>query len=324
MLECKFNYLNARGALDRLQWWTSQQQLRLRRGVGGRPRSLTTFESYVLFKCIARRSDVDLAAATFIVSARTADKVFVTMLKAVTVIMSTHQPWPSLEAAWLATPSQTRAELGLSDECAVFIADAVERQTERPSAPDMQSCLYSDYKHFTSLKQLGVALGNGLLMLTRGYPGSISDNRLVGHCQLGPLLKNGGQRPVALLFDKGFTQFHHVEAYGVPVLTPRQKRTHQNNFDDVGPINRSVAKHRAPIEALFGICRNYRGFDKRICLKAVDLADLLGEFVRCEINMSTTPHGWQLTAEELQLKDFIICRTLRKMLQKKMAVPQAV
>jgi hypothetical protein len=53
-LKAKFAYLNARGALDHLQYWVNGATQCKRRSTQGRKRILTSFESYVLYRARLR------------------------------------------------------------------------------------------------------------------------------------------------------------------------------------------------------------------------------------------------------------------------------
>jgi len=238
------------------------------------------------------------AAVLFGVRETTARRTFITMLNAVVFIMGNHKPWPTSTAAFLATPDKSRSDLGLEPSTAVFLADAVEREIERPRAPDLQYATFSDYKQTTTLKFNAVAAGNGYMCeYSRGYPGRLRDNRIILGSGVGERLAGDKSRPVALLYDKGFTQFQHVEKHKVLVLTPRGKRRNQFDFTADGAHNKNVSVYRAPIETLFAHCRNYEAFDGTIRLSGIDLAELVAEAVRCEVNLTVCPHGWQLTTD---------------------------
>lgn len=131
------------------------------------------------------------------------------------------------------------------EDSAVFLGDATEREMESPRQPDIHCLVYSEYKSTTTLKHNGVACGNGYLCeLTRGYPGSTSDNKIHEVNPIGQRLAGDGSCCVVYLYDKGFTQIFSVEKYGVLVLTPRAKERYQLYFDDEAEQNKSVAKNR--------------------------------------------------------------------------------
>jgi hypothetical protein len=308
LLTLKYEYLNAKGALDRLNWWRPDylQKPQNPRNAG-RSRTLSNFESYVFYRCVLRSGDLARLAVNFGISRSTAQRTYLTLLNAVVFIMSSHQPWPTAKAAWLATPSKTRVELMLDDGAAVFMADAVERQIEKPSDPGLQSATYSDYKGCTTLKAVAVASLNGYMCeFSRGYPGSYRDNRIMEHSKVGMRIASGDDvRKSVLLFDKGFTQLHVVEQYSVLVLTPNGKRHEQFNFTKEASHNKSVANNRAGIEKLFGHCRTYHAFDNIIRLTEVDTAELISEAVRCETNLYAVPHDWTLTADTQSLMEKI-------------------
>jgi hypothetical protein len=169
---------------------------------------------------------------------------------------------------------------------------------ENPRQPDIHGLVYSEYKSTTTLKHNGVAAGNGYLCeLTRGYPGSTSDNKIHEVNPIGRRLAGDRTLPVVYLYDKGFTQLFNVEKYGVLVMTPRAKERFQLYFDDDAEQNKSVAKNRVNIEVIFGNCRTYAAFSRRIDLAAIDIADLEAEAVRCEVNMWPPMHEWTLTGD---------------------------
>lgn len=240
----------------------------------------------------------------FGVSTTTARRVYITMLKASTFILTHHLGWPSLEAARRATPVSTRAELFLGQDTVVFLGDATEREMESPRQPDIHCLVYSEYKSTTTLKHNGVAVGNGFLCeLTRGYPGSTSDNKIHEVNPIGLRLAGDRSLPVVYLYDKGFTQLFNVEKYGVLVMTPRAKEKFQLYFDDDAEQNKSVAKNRVNIEVIFGNCRTYAAFSRRIDLAAIDIADLEADAVRCEVNMWPPMHDWTLTGDVTSVEE---------------------
>jgi hypothetical protein len=302
LLELKFAYLNALGALDRMRWWRSQahdqEPARARR------HKLSTFESYLLYRCTLREGPSPALEIMFGVHRTTARRTYITMLKACTFIMTHHFVWPSLDAARRATPSSTRTELLIAEDAAVFLGDATEREMESPRQPDVHCLVYSEYKSTTTLKHNGVAAGNGYLCeITRGYPGSTSDNKIHEVNDIGRRLAGDKSCSVVYLYDKGFTQLFNIEKYGVLVLTPRAKERFQLFFDDEAEQNKSVARNRVNIEIIFGNCRTYNAFSRMIDLDAIDIADLEADAVRCEVNMWPPMHEWTLTGEVTPLED---------------------
>ena len=219
------------------------------------------------------------------------------MLKAVSYILRHHQPWPSSTAARFATPSSTKGDLHLRSNTAVFIGDAVERKMESPASPDLQALVFSEYKGDATMKHNGVVLGNAYACeISRGYPGSTSDNRLHEVDEIGARIAGDGAFPSVYLYDKGLTHHNHIEKHGPLVMTPLFKEKGQMNFDHQDQINKKVARHRVIVEVVFGNCRLYNAFDKRIDLQRVDLSELEAQVVRCEVNMTCPPTGKDLTA----------------------------
>ena len=140
------------------------------------------------------------------------------MLKAFDVILSAHQPWPTLEQARRATLTATRAALGLKSDVAVFLGDATERALQNPSSPTPHCLVYSEYKGRTTIKHNAVAAGNGYLCeISRAYPGSASDNAIHEIDGIGERLAGDKSLPRAYVYDKGLTQFCSVERCGTLV-----------------------------------------------------------------------------------------------------------
>lgn len=301
LLVKKFEYLNATGALDRLAWWRSQKvAAESDKGATskqGRDRALSTFDAYVLYKLQLKEGHSATLELMFGISEATARRNYITLLKACTTIMSHHLERPPLEAVCQAVPVAMRAELGLVEDTALYISDATERQTLSPRNPFLHGILYSQYKSRTTLKYNGVCLGNGFLVeFTKGYGGSTSDNKIMEVDGVGERLAMDYSYPLAILYDKGFTQFHHLERHGFMVLTPRAKEVNQLYYDHQADYNKQVARNRVFIEVAYGNCRSFDAFSKIINLDAIDIADLEAEAVRCEINLWPVMHSWTLTA----------------------------
>lgn len=308
LVQCFFYYLNAKGALDRVLWWREDNVgNERRRSNAGRPRTLSTFESFVFFLCVIR---YDLSASIsplFEVDENTGQRTYVTMLNAVAFILTAHQPWPRLEQVRRATPLQGRSTLEADSSAAIFLGDCVERRMVHPTSPEMQFLTWSDYKQCHTGKQLAIADGNGFMCeLTPMYGGRTRDNEIIAHSSVGERLAGGPERlllgddelvPAVLLYDKGYTQVTSVQKHGVYVLQPRSKRRGQLNFDEDAPVNKKVAKFRAPIEKLFANAANYSAFTRKISIGQVDLADLAAQVVRCLCNLTPPPQDWELTGD---------------------------
>ena len=299
-----FDYINARGALDELTWWRSQSAEKQEKGKGdgGRQRELSSFESFVLFLCKlhAGSTTVDLCT-NFGVSEVTVQRTFITMLKAVHAILSAHFKYPSLENARRATPTQTRIDLQLDEKVAVFIGDATERAVENPHNTDFHCLVYSQYKSRTTLKHNVVITGNGYMCeISRGYPGSTSDNALHEHDDIAARMAATGAcgaYNIVYLYDKGLTQFLPLEQSGIRVITPWFKESEQTYFDEQSAHNQGVAKTRTLIEINMGNCRTYAAFDELTRLSSIDLSDLIADTVRCLVNFWAPQHAWDLTAD---------------------------
>lgn len=180
ILEATFEYINANGALDDMNWWQGPSATKRQRGKGGRPRAVSTFEAYVLFLCLFRNGVSNMC--TYVqwwgISEQVIRRIYVTMLHAVTTIMGRHQAWPTYEAMKRAVPRKTKVDISATSAAVVMVGDATERRVARPSCPS-GFVFYSDYKQYTSLKYNGVCAGNTYLCeITRGYSGCTSDNNL--------------------------------------------------------------------------------------------------------------------------------------------------
>ena len=308
VLRALYDYINARGALDHVLWYREDNPNQARRtSAAGRPRLLSTFEAFVFFLCVLRRETVRAMCAFFEVEDNTGQRTYVTMLNAVTFILSTHQPWPLLEDVARFTPLEARAHLQFDDATAVFLADCVERPVMHPALPELQFLLWSDYKHHHTFKHLAVAACNGYICeLTPAYPGRIRDNEIIAHSAVGERLAGKPERkhlpgydpddppsiPVALLFDKGYTQVTSVQEHGPFVYTPRTKRRGQLNFEAEANISKKVAKFRAPVEVLFANAATYAAFKRSSDVGSADLADLAAQAIRCLCNLTPPAMDW--------------------------------
>jgi hypothetical protein len=300
VLTLLFEYVNARGALDNVHYWHSQHEGSQRDELGGRDdRALTTFESFVLFMCVFHSGGkLVVFEELFAVSASTVRRTYITMLKALDAIFSAHQPWPTLEQARRATPTITRASLAIKEDVAVFLGDATERALQNPAHPVLHGLVYSEYKSRTTIKFNAVAAGNGYICeMSPGYPGSVSDNSIHEVEDVGARIAGDKSMGVVLVYDKGFTQLHHVEKHGVRVITPKTKEQGQFFFANDAEETRNVAKSRVLIEVLFRNCRTYEAFDREAALCSLDLADTEARVVRCLVNMWPRMQAWDLTGE---------------------------
>jgi hypothetical protein len=156
-LKAKFDYLNCRGVLDRLQHWTSGETQVKRRSAAGRKRILTSFQSYTLFKGQFRNgsSSMVFLADSLGISVSTAGRIYQTYLRVVAYIMGKHQPWPTAEAMRLNVDVQTRNELGVEDDVIVMYGDATERPISRPSM--LGSSTHSDYHRLSHAREARVS-----------------------------------------------------------------------------------------------------------------------------------------------------------------------
>lgn len=118
--------------------------------------------------------------------------------------------------------------------------------------------------------------------ISTGYLGSTSDNALHAKEEVGNRIAGDGSLPTAYVYDKGLTQYHHVEKHGPPVITPPVKEQGQFNFSKVSKWTRKIAKIRCPIEKLFRYCRTYKAFDREIHLAS---ANVEARVVRGLVNM---------------------------------------
>lgn len=290
VLELKFKYLNDRGALDRLAYWhgagTGQSGRRF-----GRPRLLSTFEAYVLFKMRLRRGEDASLDDLIGVSRSTISRVYHTMLRAVAYILSMHQPWPCAEALHLFTDGVSRSNLGLKDQVVVLKGDATERSVHRPLNA-LASVVYSDYKARTTVKYNAMILCNGYMVeITRGYAGRTSDNQLHTVDGIPERISSAVSPPgtdyvPVLVFDKGLTGISELYKFNVILMRPYGKDPGQHAWAEADTRqSATIASERAEIELCFGEIRKYKSFDQIFSLQYVVVADLEATVLRCEINM---------------------------------------
>lgn len=98
MSEATFDYINARGALDKMSWWHGPHDTKSVRGKGGRPRMVSTFEAFVLFLYMFRNglaSNMASYEEWWGMSEPTLRRLYITFLHAVATIMGRHQSWPT-------------------------------------------------------------------------------------------------------------------------------------------------------------------------------------------------------------------------------------
>lgn len=297
ILEATYEYLNADRALDNMNWWHGPRGTKGKRGKGGRPRLVSTFEAYVLFLCIFRSGihSMVLYVTWWGLSEDVIRRLYITMLHAITSIMGRHQVWPTYDAVRQAVPPKTKVDISATAEAAVLIGDATERRVSRPSCPS-GFVFYSDYKQYTSLKYNGVCACNTYLCeITRGYSGCTSDNNLHLAERLAERMAASAPAGCSLLYlyDKGLTAIDLFAQHQVLLMTPWMKRQQEMAVSQPEASgSRGVASSRITIEQIFGNLRTFKVINEQSRLARGHEMDLEMELARCFVNWWPPVNDW--------------------------------
>lgn len=124
-----------------------------------------------------------------------------------------------------------------------IILDCTEIYSEKPSSMENQRLTYSSYKHHNTWKVLvGVAPNGVITYVSQAYPGSVSDKKIVEHCEVLKQMVPGD----LVLADKGFLIKELLPA-GVHINIPPFLTTPQFTESQVLETQR-IARARIHVE----------------------------------------------------------------------------
>lgn len=286
-LKAKFDYLNARGVLDRLQHWASGETQVKRRSAAGRKRTLTSSQSYVLYKGRLR-----LGASNVILLA---DSLGISVYRRANLsdvpsggdVQHGQASAMTDRGSYALERGCTDTKLGLADDVIVMYGDVIERPITRPSM--LGSLTPSDYKSTNMLKYNTIVLDGGYIVeITQGYSGKTSDNQphnVDGIAQrIAPVVTTA-----SLLYDKGLNNIRSFAENGVLLLRPYVKEKGQvaASLKDAR-FNRVVASRWVIIENnCFADVRDQRAFNSILRIDSIMQMDL--EATTCRVEADTRP-----------------------------------
>ncbi|KNC84762.1 hypothetical protein SARC_03033 [Sphaeroforma arctica JP610] len=179
----------------------------------------------------------------------------------------------------------------------ITIGDAVELRTERPGSDiDAQSSFYCEYKNSPTYKYNVISIGGtDLCIISRGYPGSVTDNGIHNNKNYDERMISGdASTKMVYMYDKGLTDRFELERIEILVFTPRKRQKGQLAFSGERADNdRDIAKERINIERNMEVFRNIKGFsggNKR--LSEIDLSDHEAQVAREFVKLNAPITDW--------------------------------
>ena len=231
----------------------------------GRPRTLTTFQEFVLVLMRLRLGlfERDLAHR-FAISEST-----------VSVIVTTWIRFLGLELELILIPPRDVLKAKMPKLFKEFypntalIIDCTEVQMESPSALDSQSACYSSYKSRPTMKSLvGITPSGVIGFVSDLYPGSTTDKEITIKSGMLDKLESGDE----IMADKGFLIQDELANIGVTLTIPAFLKGKKQFSKEEAEKNKKVASLRVHVERCMERLKNWHILDRTIPVSMAPLA----------------------------------------------------
>lgn len=167
--------------------------------------------------------------------------------------------------------SGAHAEFMNSRNIAIVI-DATESFVNKPRDTPKQKAYWSRYKHHWTIKHMvGISPGGRVIFVSDGFPGGISDTRLVKRSGLLDILP----RNSAVLADKGYLYTSIYRKMGIKLVTPPRKSKGKGFTEAEILKSRRVSSARIFVECMI------RGAKINRILTTTVSAERQAHFSRC-------------------------------------------
>lgn len=204
----------------------------------------------------------ECVAWDFQIGVGTCSQYFTTWVRALLVFFEYVFPVPTLTDLKPTYPEKFHPNVH-------HIIDATEIFMETPSDPAAHTAVWSDYKHFTTVKFLVSISPSGVIIwISDGFPGSITDIEIV---QFSGFLKHVHPRDIVMA-DKGFP-IQHILSYRLAQLrAPTWKRKGQTQFTYQEDFKSSrVSKERIHVERAMGRLKDFRILRNLVTIQRLDI-----------------------------------------------------
>ena len=258
-----FRYLNPGFSGENITYWLSSKQtpssdtreMGVTESKRGRNRTLRPLDEYFLVMCRLRQGfREDHLGHLFHVSTSTTSRIFITWINFMFLKLGQINIWPSRNVIDKTMPEDFKKKYSTTR----VIIDCTEIRCQMPSSLHLNSELFSNYKHHTTLKGLiGISPGGAITFISQLYTGSISDREIVVRSGLLdlPLEEND-----SIMADKGFT-IQDLLPLGVSLnIPPFLGSASQMPAEDV-VLTQEIASLRIHVERAINKIKNFHIWD---------------------------------------------------------------
>ena len=218
-------------------------------------RTLRPLDEYFLVMCRLRQGFCeDHLGHLFHISISTVSRTFITWINFMFLKLGQINIWPSRNVIDRTMPEDFKKKYSTTR----VIIDCTEIRCQMPSSLQLNSELFSNYKHHTTLKGLiGISPGGAITFISQLYTGSITDREIVlrsGLLDL-PLEEND-----SIMADKGFT-IQDLLPLGVFLnIPPFLGSSSQMPAEDV-VLTQEIASLRIHVERAINKIKNFHIWD---------------------------------------------------------------
>ena len=258
-----FRHLNPGSSGENITYWLSSKQTpssdtqetgstEVKRG---RNRALRPLEEYFLVMCRLRQGfREDHLGHLFHVSTSTVSRIFITWINFMFLKLGQINIWPSRNVIDQTMPEDFKKKYSTTR----VIIDCTEIRCQMPSSLHLNSELFSNYKHHTTLKGLiGISPGGAITSISQLYTGSISDREIVVR---SGLLDLPLEEHDSIMADKGFT-IQDLLPLGVTLnIPPFLGISSQMPAEDV-ILTQEIASLRIHVERAINKIKNFHIWD---------------------------------------------------------------
>lgn len=232
-------------------------------------RALTPKDA-IFFTLMWLRTGLDIKDlhALFGIGYSTACRYFAIYISFLRVWLEAEFPQPTADQIKRATPESFRKAFPSTN--VQYIIDAHEQQCEEPTDLKCRRTVWSDYKHRTTNKFLGVCTPCGACVFaSSNYGGKCDDKTLTLASGFMDLLLNGW----TTLADKGFMMHAEFASAGHQLITPTHAVAGVPTYSyDESRWTNAIGKTRIHIERMFRRAQEWKILHGIIKINSMDLA----------------------------------------------------